>query len=140
MDDETLGVPWEEHYWWSEIRATYVSAIRYFNGWVPWYGLWPNYTWWDQYSLQAVMLCSAEWDQELGGTVVTVRITSADSLRIRPSKGYHWSVRSGEPVRDPEAEDPDAITGFNNFVTWKRGRATILNTWTLRTPYTPPEA
>lgn len=125
----TLAVPWEEHYWFAEIRDTYVSSIRYHNGWVPWYGTYPNIGWWQAHSLKGAFSCTAEWDQDLVGTIVTLDLPSSVSSHIRASRTYRWDLESAEPNTRDE-EDGRPLT-FKNVRTWRRGKVSVLNDWTL---------
>lgn len=116
-----LAVPWQQRYWFSEIRDTYVSTIRYHNGYVPWYGTWPNWVWWDTYSLAGAFICIAEYDPVRVGTKVTMLLTSEVARDIRASKNYYWDLESARPV------DSDT---FDTINTWVRGRCGVLNDWT----------
>lgn len=123
-----LTVPWEERYWLSEVRDTYVSSARYFNGWVPFYGTWPNWVWWDEHSLKAVMTTEAEWDNVNKGTIVSVTIRSEWSKRIRPSRSYYWDLESAAASQKDDDGDP---TQFNKIRTFVTGRCEVVNTWTI---------
>ena len=122
LNTTTLAVPWEPRGWFSEIRNTYVSTVRYHNGWVPWYGTWPNWTWWEQYSLAGAFVCTAEWDRENAATLVTLTLSSAISNRILPSKGYFWDLESARPLDNGV---------YDKVHTWVRGRCEVVNQWTM---------
>lgn len=119
-----LVAPWEERFWHSEIRDGYVSSMRYYNGWVPWYGTQPrNWTWWNQYSLKGVFTCFADYSDEHQGTVVSIVLPSSTSAQITPSSTYSWDLQSAHPTEFHE--ESGAPLRFDNLKTWMGGKVTV---------------
>lgn len=118
----TLPVPWQQKFWLAEIRDNYLSSVRYYNGWVPWYGTWPNWVWWEQHSLTGVFEVTAEWDPVNVGTLVRVKLHSAVSNRVRPSRSYHWDLESASGREFDTDGNP---TRFQTIKTWVKGRARV---------------
>lgn len=124
----TLPVAWVEHHWFAEIRDTYVSTVRYHNGWVPWYGTYPNRGWWESWSHKGYFVCTAEWDPVNQGTLVTVEMPSNVTSKIRPARGYRWDLESAEVnARNPD----DSPATFKNVSTWIRGSVDVIEDWTI---------
>lgn len=131
------GVEWVEHYWWAEARRGIGHALRFHNGWVPWYGNPPStYVWWVQQSLGGVFWVTSSWDAEREGTVVHMEMKSDMSGRMQVGT-YGWSLRSGEVKTrvDPEDQTSPPATFFN-FVTFRTGTWQITDGVTLLAP--PP--
>lgn len=131
------GIEWVEHYWWAEARRGIGHALRFHNGWVPWYGNPPStYVWWVQQSLGGVFWVTSSWDAEREGTVVHMEMKSDMSGRMQVGN-YAYSVRSGEVKTRADDEDPSsAPMTFFNFVTWGTGNWRITEGVTLLAP--PP--
>jgi hypothetical protein len=125
----TLPVPWQQRVWFSEIRNTYVSTIRYHNGWVPWYGTWPNWVWWEKYSLVGAFYCTSEWDPDRLGTMVTLNLDASMSNMIRPAKTYRWDLESAHPV--PPVPPAETVSVFDLINTWVRGNCAVLDQYTM---------
>lgn len=127
------GIEWVEHYWWAEARRGIGHALRFHNGWVPWYGNPPStYVWWVQQSLGGVFWVTSSWDDVRKGTVVHMEMKSEMSARMQVAT-YEYSVRSGE-VKTRDGDDAPAT--FSNFVTWGTGNWKITEGVTLLAP--PP--
>lgn len=128
----TLPVPWERRFWYSQIRDKYVATVRYRNGWVPWYGTWPNWVWWDANSLIGGFGCTATWDQEMQGTLVTMTMESHVSRRMMAHGGYNWDLESAGVAT---AVGDDLLAGdpisFNKVKTWLRGKVNVVTDWTI---------
>jgi hypothetical protein len=123
-----LVAPWERRYWFSQVRDSYVSSIRYYNGWVPWYGMRPDWVWWRAASLAATFSATPYYSAADGGTVVEVALADADSKDIKPHKKYRWDLESARV----KTEDGDGIpTAFEGTRTWVGGRCTVYPEWTI---------
>ena len=131
-----LIADWEQHYWHAEIRNGYLSTYRMYNGWVPWYGRRPQWSWWNGASLRGYFVVTAEYNDVVDseGTVVTCILPSKTSRRITPSTSYRWDLESSIPVwdegLDPEVDDP---SGYTALRTWIGGKAQVLQDWTQNT-------
>jgi hypothetical protein len=79
-----LVAPWERRYWFSQVRDSYVSSVRYYNGWVPWYGMRPDWVWWRSASLAATFDCVETYSVSDQGTVVEMVLPDYLSKNIRP--------------------------------------------------------
>ncbi len=131
-----LVAPWEERWWHAEVRNSYASTMRFYNGWVPWYGTAPtNWTWWDHASYKGRFDCTSEYDSVLGGTVVSIRMPSERSAVIMPStqQVYHWDLESAYPATKVD----DEPVYFDNLHTWIAGGVKVAIDWTLNTPMQP---
>jgi hypothetical protein len=141
-----LVAPWEQRYWFSEIRSPYAAAMRYYNGWVPFYGTAPrNWTWWNHYSLKGYFICDATYNAELGGTEVSIQLKSGQSSSIMPTQNstYNWDLESAYPSvteeipGEVEGETISVPVYFDNMKTWISGTVTVSGDWTLNTPQVP---
>lgn len=123
-----LVAPWERRYWFSQIRDSYVSSVRYYNGWVPWYGMRPDWVWWRSASLAGTFTCTSAYSEEHEGTIVTILLSDNKSKQIKPHKKYRWDLES---VR-VETEDEDGVpTAFEGTRTWIGGKCTVYPEWTI---------
>ena len=123
-----LVAPWERRYWFAQVRDSYVSSVRYYNGWVPWYGMRPDWVWWQSASLAGTFSATPYYSVEDEGTVVEVALADYLSKRIKPHKKYRWDLES---VR-VEAEDGDGIpTAFEGTRTWVGGKCLVYPEWTI---------
>ena len=131
-----LVAPWEERFFHAEIRNGYTSTMRYFNGWVPWYGSAPrNWTWWLQSSLKGIFACESEYSEEFSGTVIDIELPSFDSAKILPAHTYSWDLESAHPIAKDEVGNP---TYYDGLKTWLGGNVTVKGDWTLNTPIGVP--
>ncbi|MGYP000125400326 len=129
------GIEWVEHHWWAECRRGIGNALRFHNGWVPWYGNPPStYVWWIKYSLGGFFYVTSTWDDTRKGTVVHMEMRSSISTRM-PAATYGYSVRSGEVFArvDPEDATSDPVS-FHNFITWGEGNFRITDSNTILSP------
>lgn len=125
-----LVAPWEQRFWFAEIRSSYLSTVRYYNGWVPWYGTRPNRVWWSQMSLGAWFTVTATYDTELG-TVVVATLPSGQSTKLNPGGRYRWDMESAKP---DEFDSEGLPTHFIGTKTWLRGSVSVMADWTQRPP------
>ena len=123
-----LVAPWERRYWFSQVRDSYVSSVRYYNGWVPWYGMRPDWAWWRKASLAATFTCGSAYSVEHGGTVVTILLSDAASKDIKPHKKYRWDLENARVKETDENNDPISYEGTH---TWLGGRCTVYPEWTI---------
>jgi hypothetical protein len=129
---------WERTNWFSQVRATYTAAIRYYNGWIPWYGLVDQTNWWLRKSKGADLVCRSEYSDQYQGTIVTAILSSNGSYRLYPSPNYYkWSLVRGNPsviqMTDIPVPDDQPIeaTGWANLHTMVVGPVTINPSWTV---------
>ena len=123
-----LVAPWERRYWFSQVRDSYVSSVRYYNGWIPWYGMRPDWAWWRSATLAATFSCTPYYSVSAGGTVVEVALADSISKNIKPHKKYRWDLESTRV----KTEDGDGIpTDFEGTRTWVGGRCTVYPEWTI---------
>lgn len=123
-----LVAPWERRYWFSQVRDSYVSSVRYYNGWIPWYGMRPDWVWWQSASLAATFTCVGIYTDSDEGTVVTMTLSDTASKAVKPHKKYRWDLES---VR-VKTEDGDGIpTAFEGTRTWAGGRCVVYPEWTI---------
>ena len=130
-----LPADWIRLDWHAEIRSGYMSTFRMYNGWVPWYGRRPRYSWWGKAGFRGSFECSTEWNLDELGTVVTCILPSLSSSKILPAQSvYNWDLESGRPVwedtEDPNVDPPSSYTALR---TWVTGPVTVLQDWTQRT-------
>lgn len=123
-----LVAPWVEHYWRSQVRDSYVSSVRYYNGWIPWYGMRPDWVWWKSSSLAGTFLTRTEYDDTNGGTVVVLTLPDTESKDIKPHKKYRWDLESLEVKTHDEGGVP---TEFYRTRTWVAGRCSVYPEWTI---------
>lgn len=130
-----LVADWNQRYWHSEIRSNYISTYRMYNGWVPWYGRRPQWSWWSAASLIGTFVVNPSYSTTEEGTVVHLILPSMSSAKIYPGDNYSWDLESGIPVwnegLDPDTDDPSAFTALK---TWIGGKVTVLQDWTQGTP------
>jgi len=132
-----LPSPWERTHWFSQIRATYGAAIRYYNGWIPWYGSNPG-NWWFRHSKVAELVCIAEYSDIHGGTIVKLICPSNSTYRIYPSQtAYRWSCIRSQPsvvdatsLPEPPDDEPIQTTGWANIHTMLAGKVVVDPSWT----------
>ena len=123
-----LVAPWQRRYWFAQVRDSYVSSVRYYNGWIPWYGMRPDWVWWRSASLAATFTAVPYYSHSAGGTVVEMTLADYLSKKIQPHKKYRWDLESVEV----EDEDGDGVpTAFNATRTWVGGRCTVYPEWTI---------
>jgi hypothetical protein len=125
-----LVAPWEPRYWFSEIRSSYLSTVRYYNGWIPWYGTRPNPMWYRAHSLAAFADMEATYVDETedreAGTEVWVDFPSHRTRKMNPGGRYRWDIRSAVPLGD--TADP---TGFTYVRTHIAGKVSVRAEWSL---------
>ena len=131
VSETELVAPWDRHYWFSEIRGSYLSTVRYFNGWVPWYGTRPNAQWYKASSLGGQMRIIARYNPERGGTEVFVFLPSNESQALNPGSRYRYDVESARP--DRLNDEGDAMS-FTDIRTWLHGNVRVSASWTMNTP------
>lgn len=131
-----LVAPWEERFWHAEIRNGYMPTMRYYNGWIPWYGSQPrNWTWWLQTSLAGVFECTSEYSDTYKGTIVSIKLPSEQSVHILPLSSYNWDLESAHPIETDLDGNP---TNYDTLKTWLHGKATVTADYTLLTPVGMP--
>lgn len=128
-----LIAPWKQLYWHAEVRNTYLSSIRTFNGWVPWYGRRPDWSWWQGYSLVGIFEVEAVYDADKGGTVTHLILPSLSSSKIKPGGHYFWDLESAVPAEWNEEDPPEPIK-YTGLKTRVSGRCVVHADWTLSTP------
>ena len=123
-----LVAPWVEHHWRSQVRDSYVSSVRYYNGWIPWYGMRPDWVWWRSASLAGTFACSSGYSEADEGTVVQITLSDKKSKDIKPHKKYRWDLESAEV----ETRDEDDVpTAYYRTRTWVGGRCAVYPEWTI---------
>ena len=124
----SLVAPWQRRYWFSQVRDSYVSSVRYYNGWIPWYGMRPDWAWWRSASLAATFTAVPTYSVADEGTVVEIVLADHLSKKVQPHKKYHWDLESVEV----DTEDGDGVpTSFKATRTWVGGRCTVYPEWTI---------
>lgn len=130
-----LVVDWRQSFWHAQIRSAYTATYRMYNGWVPWYGRRPQWSWWNRASLRGVFDVTAEYSSTEDGTIVTCILPSLSSSKIYPGDVYAWDLQSSRPVwdegLDPEVDDPSSYTAIR---TWVGGSCKVLQDWTHGIP------
>lgn len=130
-----LVAAWERKYWFSEIRSSYLSTVRYYNGWVPWYGTRPNQRWYQASSLGAFGDLTATYDPIEGGTNVIVDYPSDRTQNLNPGGRYRWDLRSASVWSSDEAGEP---INFCKTQTHFSGIVSVQATWTMGIPLGGP--
>lgn len=128
-----LVAPWVRKYWFSEIRSSYLSTVRYYNGWIPWYGTRPNPMWYRAHSLGAFADVLAVYDDtpEAEGTRVYVDFPSHRTKNLNPGGRYRWDLRSAIVAATDEDDEPTRFTMIRTHVA---GRATVRAEWSMQIP------
>lgn len=126
-----LVAPWVRKVWHSHVRDSYVSSVRYYNGWVPWYGMRPDWVWWKTASLAARFTCTSSYSVADEGTVVVIALPDERSKIVKPHKKYRWDLESAEFTEYDTTGTTPRPTGFFNTRTWLGGRCTVYPEWTL---------
>ena len=129
-----LIAAWERKNWFSEIRSSYLSTIRYYNGWVPWYGLRPNANWYRASSLGAFADILATYDAtpDAEGTKVYVDFPSHRTTNLNPGGRYRWDLRSASPWEINE--DTDDVINFTKIHTHLSGAVAVRAEWSMGIP------
>lgn len=126
-----LVAVWDRKYWFSEIRSSYLSTVRYFNGWVPWYGTRPNQRWYQSASLGAFADLTAVYDPEREGTEVYIDYPSHRTQNLNPGGRYRWDLRSASVWEETEDGEP---INYCKVQTHFSGPVTVKATWTMGIP------
>lgn len=129
---EELVAPWEQRWWFGDVRMAFVSTIRYYNSWVPWYGTRPSRVWWQQMSKGAQFSVGTSYDPERQLTKVEVRLPSGQSTKLNPGGAYRWSLVSAKPVG--WNEDFTSANRFDRQETWVIGDVRVAANWTSSVP------
>jgi hypothetical protein len=130
-----LVAPYDRKYWFTEMRSSYLSTVRYYNGWVPWYGTRPNPRWYQSSSLGAFGDVTAVYDTEEGGTKVYIDYPSHRTDRLNPGGRYRWDLRSASVWSEKADGTP---TSFTKVRTHLSGKVVVRASWTMGIPLGGP--
>jgi hypothetical protein len=130
-----LVAPWDQKFWFSEIRSSYLTTVRYYNGWVPWYGTRPNERWYKASSLGAFADISAVYNSETESTEVYVAFPSHRTDDLSPGGKYRWDLRSASAFRVLE---DGTVVNYSKIFTHIRGMVSVTAAWTLGVPIGEP--
>lgn len=130
-----LVAPWDQRFWFSEIRSSYLSTIRYYNGWVPWYGTRPNERWYKASSLGAFADISVVYNTETEATDVYLVYPSHRTDDLSPGGKYRWDLRSAAPWRVLE---DGTVVNYSKIQTHIRGQVSVTAAWTMGFPIGEP--
>lgn len=128
---DTLVAAWERRYWFADIRSSFLSTVRYHNGWVPWYGTRPGRVWWAQMSLGAYFGINVSYSISDAATKVVPVLESGQSMKLNPGASLRWSLESARPS---EFDSDGYPVLFDGIKTWVRGPVFVTADWTLSTP------
>ena len=128
---DALVAVWDRRYWFTEMRSSYQSTIRYYNGWVPWYGTRPNMRWYQSASLGAFGDVTAVYNPERGGTEVYVDYPSNRTQNLNPGGRYRWDLRSAAVWSEDETGHP---LNYCKAQTHFSGQVTVKASWTMGIP------